>query len=606
MKRLYFYLSTLFCLFALGLSTVACSEDDEFGANEGLTIKVYSPTKVIPGQEVVISGTGLDFVTSVIFPGDVSATSVEVINAGMIKVVTPAGIDANGGELVVKTADESVTAHIPMTIGNPKINIVNPSDKASIGDELTITGTDMEFFTKAYFPLGEGEEPLVVNAIDFNRKSTSQLRLSVPRGIVSGPAAIRLETCDGKQYTLPEIELDATVPGRWETVTTTIWEGPKEISWSDDGKVILPYEVFQNVVAGDIMTIHFDQIDQTWGQAQFNYATWQSFVFEEFGAGAQVLVPTDVFGWEFASREMPLVMTQEILDNIHATHAEVFGVDAGIIIQGQSLIFTKVTISQEVFIEGEAGGPTTIVGWEGEQEVSWGDDAGKIPVPYSIFENIPVGAVLNIEYNQIDQTWGCLQLNDASWTQLPFAELGGQGQLTPTDLYGWEFSSRSTPLVLTKEILDQIHAKHGDVFGVDAGMVIQGQAVVLTKVSVTYETAGGGGAAETVIWEGEADLGSWSLNYEVKPNTAFIDAGVAAGMSMKIYADAYAEGAKIQLFNGHWERLFADVELLIPEDGVVTVPIDETLAGYLTEYIDWGYCLIVQGQDCVLKKITIF
>ena len=149
MKRLYFYLSTLFCIFALGLSMSACSEEDELGANEGLSIKVYSPTKVIPGQEVVISGTGLDFATSVVFPGEVTSSDIEVINAGMIKVVTPADIDTNGGELVVNTETETATARVPMTVGNPNIGIMNPTDKANVGDEITITGTDMEFFTKA-------------------------------------------------------------------------------------------------------------------------------------------------------------------------------------------------------------------------------------------------------------------------------------------------------------------------------------------------------------------------------------------------------------------------------------------------------------------------
>ena len=127
--------------------------------------------------------------------------------------------------------------------------------------------------------------------------------------------------------------------------------------------------------------------------------------------------------------------------------------------------------------------------------------------------------------------------------------------------------------------------------------------MIFKKVTIT--SAWTDPNAEQVIWEGEADLGSWSLNYEVKPNTAFVDAGVKSGMSMSIYVDAYEEGAKIQLFNGHWERLFGDVEL-IPEDGVVTVPIDDALAANLVEYIDWGYCLIVQGQGCILKKITIF
>ncbi|MBO5381631.1 MAG: IPT/TIG domain-containing protein [Bacteroides sp.] len=598
MKRLYFYLSTLFCIFALGLSTVACSEDDEFGAYEGLSVKVYSPTKVIPGQEVVISGTGLDLVTSVVFPGEVATSSIEVVNAGMIKVITPAGIDANGGELTVKTESDQVTARVPMTIGNPKISIMNPSDKANVNDELTITGTDMEFFSKAYFP-GEDGNDVVVNAIDFNRKSTSQLRLSVPRGIAEGMAAIRLETCDGKQYTLPEIELSATVPGYWETQEIILWEGEEDLgTWSNNWSVKAAW--FAGVEVGTEITFHFE-VYNDWAQFKTNTGEWGPITIPEWGN--QTVTTGDLLA---DATSLSFVLTEELM-NPWFTTGDSWGNGDAIIINGEGVKFTKISYTKEVFIEGDAGGPVTLVGWEGKQEVSWSDDAGKIPVPYEIFADLPVGATLNIEYDQIDQTWGCLQLNDGSWKTIPFEELNGATQFEPTSdsFYGWTFDSRCTQFKLTQSILDQIHAAHGDAFGVDAGMVIQGSSIILTKVSVTYET-GGGGAAETVIWEGEEDLGSWSLNYEVKPNTAFVDAGVTAGMSMSIYAEAYAEGAKIQLFNGHWERLFGDVELLIPEDGVVTVPIDETLAGYLTEYIDWGYCLIVQGQDCILKKITIF
>ena len=83
--------------------------------------------------------------------------------------------------------------------------------------------------------------------------------------------------------------------------------------------------------------------------------------------------------------------------------------------------------------------------------------------------------------------------------------------------------------------------------------------------------------------------------------------GVTALVPADVKVETNASSLALSLKNVEENDIdLGDVELLIPEDGVVTVPIDETLAGYLTEYIDWGYCLIVQGQGCILKKITIF
>lgn len=596
MKRLYFYLSTLFCIFALGLSTVACSEDDEFSAYEGLSVKVYSPTKVIPGQEVIISGTGLDLVTSVVFPGEAAVSDIEVVNAGMIKVITPAGIDANGGELVVKTESEQVAARIPMTIGNPKISIMNPSDKANVNDELTITGTDMEFFSKAYFP-GEDGEDVVVNAIDFNRKSTSQLRLSVPRGIAEGMAAIRLETCDGKQYTLPEIELSATVPGHWETQEVVVWEGEFDLGkWDNNWSIKAAW--FAGVEVGTEITLHFE-VYNDWAQFKTNTGEWTELIIPEWGS--QTVTTGDLLA---DATSLSFVLTEELM-NPWFTTGDSWGNGDAIIINGESVKFTKITYTKEVFIEGDAGGPVTLVGWEGKQQISWGDDAGKIPVPYEIFVDLPVGATLTFEYDQIDGVWGNMQINDGTWKAINFEELGGKGELQPSELYGGYETGRVTPLKLTKEILDQIHAAHGEAFGVDAGIILQGEGIILTKVSVTYET-GGGGAAETVIWEGDFTIDGWNGNQDLAWG-GYDWSTFASGTTICFHVDFVDPAAGWACISprvgDNWGNLSVSQFDLTPgnETQIVEwVPTDQDIAD-----IQNKNGLVVTGTGVILKKITI-
>jgi hypothetical protein len=219
-KNSFIYLIVVFFAFLIGAVVSSCDDNKDDALSAGLFIKVFSPTKIVEGQEVIITGTGLDKVTSVVFPGGVSVATIKVVTPNDIRVITPAGISPEGGELTVQAGNESVTARVPVTIGNPSAATLSPSDKAAIGEELTITGTDMEFFEKAIFPGEDGN--ITVTAIDFSRKSTSLLKLKVPAGIKDGMAQIRLLTCAAKETLLPELELIAVVPGE---------KGPFEGEW---------------------------------------------------------------------------------------------------------------------------------------------------------------------------------------------------------------------------------------------------------------------------------------------------------------------------------------------------------------------------------------
>jgi hypothetical protein len=136
-------------------------------------------------------------------------------------------------------------------------------------------------------------------------------------------------------------------------------------------------------------------------------------------------------------------------------------------------------------------------------------------------------------------------------------------------------------------------------------MIFHGQGVVINNIVAVYKQA-----LETTVWSGDVDLAAFTLNYEVKPPSIFLDADVKAGMTLRIYVDSYGPEPKLQFFNGHWERIYGDISIdatnsAVWSDNVISLPIDAAIAANLREYIDWGYCLIVQGQDCILKKITI-
>ncbi|GEM_PF-4556682 len=266
-KNSFIYLiAVCFALFA-GAVLSSCDDSKDDVASEGLSVKVFSPTKVIQGQEVIITGTGLDEVTSVVFPDSIAVNDIRVVTHNEIRVIAPAGISPDGGELTIHAGNESVTARVPVTLGNPSVATLFPGDKARIGTELTMTGTDMEFFEKAIFPGEEGD--ITVDAIDFVRKSTSLLKIKVPTGIQEGPAQIRLVTCAGSEVLLPEIKLtdseggqDGLFEGVW------VWSSP---AWGSGGYLTNKGPAWWSTSTGE-------ELDE-WGQVPGEGLAGASMVF---------------------------------------------------------------------------------------------------------------------------------------------------------------------------------------------------------------------------------------------------------------------------------------------------------------------------------------
>jgi hypothetical protein len=134
-------------------------------------------------------------------------------------------------------------------------------------------------------------------------------------------------------YTIPVIEAGL--------VEMIIWEGMKDLTWSDGGRVALKVSDFSDVPAGSILTFYFQQ-KPAWGQAQINNGKWAELKFTELG-NTGYLKPETYNDKSVSKQELEL--THDILSNIIANHGNCEGVDAGIIIQGSDWIFTKVTIT---------------------------------------------------------------------------------------------------------------------------------------------------------------------------------------------------------------------------------------------------------------------
>lgn len=281
----------------------------------------YSAATVPAGEALTVKGINMDVVSAVVFSGNVEVT-VSDATATAISLTVPT--TAETGALLLKMANgESVEAP-SLTIEKPVCAYLPAlPDKLVRGRIVELEIVNADKLTNVL--LNEASVQYI------NDAAKGVLMLNVPAEL-DGTYSLKLISSNG------EIAYDVLVVANEETV----WAGPLDISWGDGGRVLVPAVSFAKVTAGTVMKVYFDQKDQTWAQAHFNYGDWSGIAFSLFDT---TMVPTDIYGWSFESRVMELTLTQEILDNIQAKQGDCEDqTNVGIIIQGSDLTFTKITI----------------------------------------------------------------------------------------------------------------------------------------------------------------------------------------------------------------------------------------------------------------------
>lgn len=281
----------------------------------------YSAATVPAGEALTVKGVNMDVVSAVVFSGNVEVT-VSDATATAISLTVPT--TAETGALLLKMANGEFVEAPSLTIEKPVCAYLPAlPDKLVRGRIVELEIVNADKLTNVL--LNEASVQYI------NDAAKGVLMLNVPAEL-NGTYSLKLISSNG------EIAYDVLVVANEETV----WAGPLDISWGDGGRVLVPAVSFAKVTAGTVMKVYFDQKDQTWAQAQFNYGDWSGIAFSLFDT---TMVPTDIYGWSFESRVMELTLTQEILDNIQAKQGDCEDqTNVGIIIQGSDLAFTKITI----------------------------------------------------------------------------------------------------------------------------------------------------------------------------------------------------------------------------------------------------------------------
>ncbi len=533
MKHIINYLGALLAVVLIGATFTACSDEDAQSANVGLGIKTFFPTKVVTNQPMTINGSGFNGVTEIEFPGGKKVTDFEIVGNDMIRVNAPSGIAADGGKIIVRTADDEAESHMSLTLGHTYVTGYSkqPGEKATGGELIDVFGSDLEFINGVELLDADGV-PQLIDHKDFYRKGTYKLTIRLPKkNIYKGTFVGILHTYDGQSIMMPELAYEPGADeGHWETVKTTIWknedpDGNGVVNWNGtyrfgldghDGNneciATFPEDVWNTLKTGTFYIL-YSAPDPTQYQIRVTNGWWDT---QWMGKD------NDIAPWNMAER---------IIDNGDGTfYIEVnFGDDPlvgtldekHLLLTGSGYTPLEIYTEEDIWIDGPGGDQevktviwtgdgTTAVNWNGVYRFGLDGHDGNneciATFPEDIWNRLKT-ETFYVKYTVADPTQYQIRVTNGWWdTQW----MGKDNDIAPWNMaeriidngdgtFYIEVNLGDDPLVGT---LDEKH------------LLLTGSGYTPLEIYFIDIIHGGGGGSENVFWENSgAGAVSWNGTY---------------------------------------------------------------------------------------------
>ena len=545
-----------------------------------------------PGDEIVVKGKDLDLVKIVRMPnGEEVEFAYDKSEGGEETITFILPENATDGAVVMIPASgvEVAIANIGMAL--PEKVVATPADGLRGDDVITLTGVNMELVTTITFPgMEEAVEPA--------SKSATEVKVAMPAAAISGdlllntasgtsvPVAIATLKPEFMSFANDAVSLggDVTIQGKnLDLVVKVVYTGGAEVE-------VIPASATE-------LTVEMPTMGTESGVLTLVMANGESVETEKLTINAPEFCYIPVLPGEETELKGGEIFEIGVANGDKLTGVQVNSQNVQYIINGDKLYIsipqaagkgTKITlISSNGTIDYSldfipATEITTVI-WTGAGDVgSWGAMSDLSWGGYD-WSTVTAGTDLTIHFVEYETAdYWQMRFGNGSWAALP----GSGGDIS------LEAGAKSYTLTLTQEMIDEL-VNNG-------GLVMTGCNYIIGKITLTEHIS-----LETAVWKGSLDMAAWSVNHEMKPNTMFVDAGLKAGMTLRLYFDVYDADSKVKLFDGHWGGLFDGAELVPDASGVIAISVDDDLATKLTTLIDWGYSFIVQGTGCTLTKVTI-
>jgi len=553
-----------------------------------------------PGEVIEIAGSDFDLVVSLLMPnGDEVPFEVIETEAGeAIRFTLPANM--TDGVVIVLPASGVEVAIANIGLALPANVVATPATGLRAGDLITLEGLNMELVTSLTFPG-------VAEAVEPESKTATEVTVTMPDAATSGN--LLLNTGSGVSV---EVAIETLKPTFTAYENSTVPLGDNVVITGEDLDLVSRVqftggaEVEVSSSSPASLTVAMPTMNVESGILTLFMANGESVEIESLTIEAPLFAFIPILPGEEEEIKAGGLFGIEVTNLDKLTTVKVNDAEVKFIVAGNMMYITipqiaanatKLTLvssngSIDYTLNVMPMGQIENVVYHGPLNLDW----GTYTIAPDAFVDFTNGTVtLKITYAVTGDGDAQIKFYNGHWEQMLQRFNDGN------DTYLFDPNSNVVEFELTQEELVMLQTL------TDWGqsMIFHGQGVVINNIVAVYKQA-----LETTVWSGDVDLAAFTLNYEVKPPSIFLDADVKAGMTLRIYVDSYGPEPMLQFFNGHWERIYGDISIdatnsAVWSDNVISLPIDAAIAANLREYIDWGYCLIVQGQDCILKKITI-
>jgi hypothetical protein len=490
----------------------------------GVRVAVRNIEVAVPGElvatpstglkaddEITVSGTNMELVTSVAFAGVEDAVTPTDITPTGIKVTFPAG--AQSGDLTLNTASGK-TASVEIETLKPEVTTYNPNP-VSAGESVEIHGLNLNLVASVTFGGGKKVDATAASATSLTVKvptdaETGEVTLTMangetvtgasltvdkptvayipvmPEGEITGGGLWQVEIANESmltgvelkeiavQYVLSGNKLYIGIPGSAHgnsalklissngdisytinikaggTVEEEIWSGALELPSGWGTSLEMDRSAFDNVNVGSYLRIYLTHAGSN-GQLQLKNNNWttitEGIVSQYFDSSWSGINVPD----EVTSIEIKF--TAELLNTIGTNYAS-WDSPVGLIIGGQNLIISKVTIvTKAKASEVIHAGPTSVGSW------------GATQIGADKFANAAVGNVIHVKTSNLEADAQGSFKNGGTWGEIA----------SGTDYFD---ITGDFELEITSEILEILKAN---------GLIVSGQNYTIEEVSIISE-----------------------------------------------------------------------------------------------------------------------
>ena len=561
------------------------------------------------GAEVTVSGEYLNMIASVNF-GGVDADFTVAEDGKSLKTVLPA-TSVDGDLVLVSYAGKEFVAGAYTTKVPSGLSIAAET-RYKAGLKAVVTGKDLDLVTAAALN-GTGLEYVV---------SDNKLSFTIPAAATDGTVVLTLangKTVETEAVTLVKPVITAVSPLELyagdepvvvsgedlDLVSKATLGGVEEtIEVAEDGKSIKVGTTVSSVSGKVVLSLPNGVTVESEESVTVNYHSL--VIVTEMPAAQNIGAEVVLKGSKFDLVENIFIGDVKVTQYILRTPEEIrfympwnkvgsYKMSFQLFNGDVEVLATPIEVLLELKVQ-------TI--WEGrEDSQNYGANLELGPDDNAawIGAGVAVGDEVRIYFDCLNAADWQVQVFDAHWSAITLPWGSNQFNASNSNISGGYVKFAVTDAIYAQLTSQQYWGK---------SIILQGQHAVFTKIELVREIS-----QEVTVWEGNVDLGAWTVNYEVKPNDMFVTNPISAGQKLRFYVTPTSDWWQMQLFNGHWggmvlpesaagnNNLNAGSNTITPE-GYIEVTVTDLMVEELTTMIDWGYAMIIQGESLIVTKIA--